>query len=742
MKEKQFDISGMSCAACSSSVERVTRKIPGVTRSDVNLTTNKMTIEFDESLVTEELIIQKVEKAGFGCSYTAPKKRSRFTKKTLTFSWIFSGVLLYISMGHMIPGLEHGLPLPSFLHMEHHPLAFALAQLICTVPVLIIGRSFFTGGIKSLFRGNPNMDSLVAIGSGFSFVYSLVITFLIPSNSSHVHHLYYESAALVITFIMTGKYLENQSKEKTKETISKLLKLAPLEAALVTSDGIKIVPVSQISVGDTVEVKPGQSIPIDGKVIRGESVVDESMLTGESLPVDKMAGSLVTGGSINGNGLLHVQATSIGKDTTLAKIVALVEEAQGKKAPISQIADKVAGVFVPLVMLFALVAGIGWAFVGKDFSFILRIVTSVLVIACPCALGLATPAAIMTGTGLGASKGILIRSGEALEKACHVDTVVLDKTGTVTEGKPEVLSVRSLSPDFLSYTMALEKTSTHPLGKAVLKYGLAQQITEEDCPVFSKVENYGGKGIKGVINNTDTLVLVGNKRFMEENKVDCSSVLDFVESEQEKGGTMIFTSANGILLGALSISDTIKKDSEAAVKQLKRMGLDIILLTGDNKQSALYTAKKVGIDTVISDVLPQDKEKIISDLQEQGHKVMMVGDGINDAPALVSAYVGVAMGKGSDIAIESGDVVLMNSQLSSVSRTINLSRLTIGNIKQNLFWAFFYNIISIPIAAGVLYPTFGILLSPMIAGFAMSLSSVSVVTNALRLRTKKLDTKK
>lgn len=739
MKEKQFDISGMSCAACSSSVERVTRKIPGVIRSDVNLTTNKMRIEFDESLVTDELIIQKVEKAGFGCSYTAPKKRPRFTKKTLRLSWIFSSILLYISMGHMIPGLKNGLPLPSFLHMEHHPLAFALAQLVFTIPVLIMGRSFFTGGIKSLFRGNPNMDSLVAIGSGFSFVYSLVITFLIPSNPSHVHHLYYESAALVITFIMTGKYLENQSKEKTKETISKLLKLTPLETALVTSEGIKIVPVSQISVGDIVEVKPGQSIPIDGKVIKGESVVDESMLTGESLPVDKMEGSMVTGGSINGNGLLHIQATSIGKDTTLAKIVALVEEAQGKKAPISQIADKVAGVFVPFVMILALVAGIVWAILGEDFSFILRIVTSVLVIACPCALGLATPAAIMTGTGLGASKGILIRSGEALEKACHVDTVVLDKTGTVTEGKPKVLSVRALSPQFLSYTMALEKTSTHPLGKAVLDYGSKQQLTEEDYPVFSKVENYGGKGIKGLIDNSDTVVLVGNKRLMEENKVDCTSVLDFVEAEQEKGGTLIFTSANGVLLGVLSITDTIKEDSPEGVEKLKKMGLEVILLTGDNKQSALYTANQVGIDRVISDVLPQDKEKIISDLQQKGHKVMMVGDGINDAPALVSAYVGVAMGAGSDIAIESGDVVLMNSQLSSVSRSITLSRLTIRNIKQNLFWAFLYNIISIPIAAGVLYPHFGILLSPMIAGFAMSLSSVSVVTNALRLKTKKLD---
>lgn len=753
MKSEVYKISGMSCAACSSAVERVTRKLEGVVRSDVNLTTGRMTIEYDEGKVTPETFIAKIQKAGFGAELfvdDAEKKKKdakaqeedmQASQRRLILAIIFAVPLLYLSMGHMLPV---PLPLPEFLSMHSHPLRFAAAQLILTVPVLIFGRNFYIHGFPALFRGNPNMDSLVAIGTMAAFLYSLAMTLMIPQNAEHVHQLYYESAAVVVTLVMLGKYMEKRSKGKTSEAIKKLMELTPDTAVRLVNGAEEEVPVDELRQGDFILIRSGARIPLDGVVTGGSGSVDESMLTGESLPVEKEEGSEVIGGSLNYDGLLQVKITRTGKDTTLAKIVQLMEDAQGKKAPISKIADKVAGYFVPAVMMIAAASAIIWLIAGKDFSFALRIFVSVLVIACPCALGLATPTAIMVGTGLGAGNGILVKSGEALETAQKVDAVVFDKTGTITEGKPKVIAILTdITKDrennldekeLLRLAASAEAGSEHPLAKAILKEAKSRQA--EPYPV-QEFRNLAGYGVWAKLEDGREIYL-GKESLAAQHSSNVQEWKTQAEELVERGQTLMYVVTEGRTVGIISVADPIKPTSTAAVDTLKKEGIRVYMLTGDNKKTAEYIGQQAHVDEVAAEVLPQDKAGIIEQLQKQGHKVMMVGDGINDAPALVQAEIGCAIGSGSDIAIDSADIVLMKSDLMDVCRAIRLSHLTIRNIRQNLFWAFFYNSIGIPVAAGLLYPFTKILLSPMLGGFAMSLSSVCVVSNALRLRFKKL----
>ena len=769
IQEETYTITGMTCAACSSAVERVTRKLDGVEASNVNLATGKLTIRYDTEKVTPDLIIAKVDRAGFGCQpfkreeeKTAPvrtredsshlqDRELRERKHRLIGAWIFTLALMYVSMGSMLPT---PLPLPDLFDGSSHPTNFALLQLLLAIPVLFYGRFFYTNGLSALFHKNPNMNSLVALGSLVSFVYSLAITFLVADNPHQLHNLYYESATMVLTFVMTGKYMEERSKKKTKGAITALMELAPDTALLLRDGATQEVPAEQLMVGDLILVKPGTRIPADGEVVQGTSSVDESMLTGESIPVDKAEGSSVTGGSMNLNGALTLRVSRVGTDSTLAKIIAVMEDAQGKKAPIAKIADQVSGVFVPVVMGIAVVAALVWLVAGKDVAFVLQILTSVLVIACPCALGLATPAAIMVGTGLGASNGILIRSGEALEVAGKTTAVVMDKTGTLTEGRPRVTKIvtaendSALEDQTLVLAAAAESVAQHPLASAIL-----EKMTEKgkDSPVLPTVgsfENIPGKGIKATLENQQE-VLVGSSRLMEEASLAIGERL--LQAGQElsaQGNTLVYVAtlepARGNspqtrkLLGLIAIADTIRDTSREAVEQFKSWGVKTVLLTGDNRRAGDFIGQQVGVDQVIAEVLPQEKAQVIERLQKEGHQVMMVGDGINDAPALVQADTGVAIGGGSDIAVEAGSVILMKSDVRDAAKTIRLSRLTLRNIRQNLFWAFLYNTIGIPIAAGVLYPFTGLLMTPMLAGLAMSLSSVCVVSNALRLKTKKL----
>ncbi len=736
MKTEVYIISGMSCAACSSAVERVTRRLDGVERSDVNLTTGKMTIVYDETKVKPKMIKDKVKKAGFGIEAEGEGKKEAVSadgalksqKRELIGAIVLTVILLYVSMGQMF---KYRLPVPDIINMDKSPTDFALTQLLLAIPILYFGRRFFINGFKALFHKNPNMDSLVAIGSGSSFLYSLYLTYLLPYNPHHVHHLYYESAAVVITFIMVGKFLESRNKEKTKGAIKALMELAPDTALLCENGGTREVDTKTLKTGDIVLVKPGAKIPLDGIVKDGSGGVDESMLTGESLPVEKTAGSEVIGGSISYNGALYVEVTRVGEDTTLSKIIKFVEDAQGRKAPISKIADKVAGVFVPTVIGIAVLASVIWLIAGKDVSFVLRIFTSVLVIACPCALGLATPTAIMVGTGLGAANGILIRSGEALEITHKTKVVVLDKTGTVTEGRPVVTEIIPESmgeTELLEYAAAVESVSDHPLAKAIVER--AGEVKRK----VSDFENISGMGIKAAVDGKT--VLVGNRRLMEG--IDVSKAEAEVERLSSQGETPMYVAIDNDLAGVISVADKVKETSAEAIESLKKAGIKVCLLTGDNSAAAEHIGKIVRADEVIAEVLPRDKARVVERYQAGGDTVMMVGDGINDAPALAAADVGVGVGGGSDIAIESADIVLMKSDLRDVYRAIKLSRMTIKNVKENLFWAFCYNTIGIPIAAGLLYPINGMLLSPMFAGLAMSLSSVCVVSNALRLRRKKL----
>lgn len=747
MVTEKYNISGMTCAACSSAVERVTRKLEGVSESNVNLTTGILTITYDETKITQNDVVTKVERAGFGAELYVEKNKEekvkeeealeqdiKKTKHRLVTNVLLAIPLLYISMGHMVP---FPMPLPNILDMHHNPLNFALAQLILTTIILYNGKKFYLVGFKSLFRGHPNMDSLVAIGTGSAFLYSLVMTISIPGNENAVHNLYYESAAIVVTLVMVGKYMEGRSKGKTSEAIRKLMELAPDTAVVIRDGEQKEVAVESVALGELILIKPGSRIPLDGIVVEGSTSVDESMLTGESIPVEKEKEDEVIGGSVNYQGAITVKVTHIGADTTLAKIVKMMEDAQGKKAPISKLADTVAGYFVPAVMTIAVVASIIWLLLGHDITFVLTIFVSVLVIACPCALGLATPTAIMVGTGLGANHGILIKSGEALEISHKVDAVVLDKTGTITEGKPTVMQVISHSESeekLLQIVASCEQVSEHPLGAAIVNGAKDRGIELEKVVEFQSIT---GQGIEAII--AGKTYYIGNKKLCVEQKIDFSEYEEEALQIAGKGQTPMFVASGGKVIGIVSVADTVKETSKAAIQKIKELGIEVHMLTGDNRLTAEYIGETVGVNHVIAEVLPNDKASVVEVLQKEGKCVMMVGDGINDAPALVQADVGVAIGSGSDIALDSSDIVLMKSNLQDVYKAIRLSKATIRNIKQNLFWAFFYNTCGLPLAAGALYAINGTLLNPIFAGLAMSLSSVCVVGNALRLKTTKLD---
>ncbi|MGN0277489.1 MAG: heavy metal translocating P-type ATPase [Hominisplanchenecus sp.] len=746
MKTECYLIKGMTCASCSAAVERVTRKLDGVESSSVNLATTKMTITYDETKQSPETIMERVERAGFSAELFVEENKQEekaeqekeealhVMKRRLILAICFAVPLLYLSMGHMLPV---PLPLPEFMGMHTHPMVFALAQLILTTAVLICGRKFYIVGFKTLFRGHPNMDSLVAIGTGSAFVYSLIQTVLIPENHMYVENLYYESAAVVVTLVMLGKYLEARSKGKTTDAIKKLMQLAPDTAILVENGTRREVPAGEVKKGSLILIRPGSRIPLDAVVVKGNSSVDESMLTGESIPVEKNVGDEIIGGSMNGNGAMEAEVIRTGKDTTLSKIIRLMEEAQGKKAPISKLADTVAGYFVPAVILTAILAAVAWTIAGKDLAFVLNIFVCVLVIACPCALGLATPTAIMVGTGVGAGHGILVKSGEALETAHLVNAVVLDKTGTITEGKPRVVGVVSEQGEeekLLALAASCEHSSEHPLGMALVEEAQERGLELQDAQQF---ENLTGRGICAVIGEKQAAV--GNSRLLTELEVNLPEKLQKKAQEMaEKGQTPMFVIVDGRAKGIIAVADTVKESSAQAVEAMKKLGLQVYMLTGDNKRTAAYIGRQVHVDEVIAEVLPGDKAAVVERLQKEGKRVMMVGDGINDAPALAQADIGVAIGSGSDIAMESSDIVLMKSDLMDVKRAICLSRATLRNIKENLFWAFCFNMLGIPLAAGVFYAFGGPLLSPMFGGLAMSCSSVLVVSNALRLRTLKL----
>lgn len=747
MITEKYNITGMTCAACSSAVERVTRKLPGVTESNVNLTTGILTITYDEKQLMPDIIIKKIDRAGFGAELFIEKnkeekakaqehmeKEVQKTKRRLIANIILTIPLLYICMGHMLP---IPMPLPSFMDMHQHPMMFALVQTILTIIILINGRKFYIVGFKSLFKGNPNMDSLVAIGTGSAFIYSFILTVLIPNKPIHAHNLYYESAATVVTLVMVGKYMEGRSKNKTSEAIRKLMELAP-DSAIVLREGEQLeVPVEQVVRGELILIKPGSRIPLDGIVVEGTTSVDESMLTGESIPVEKGPDDEVIGGSVNYQGAITVKVIRVGSDTTLAKIVKMMEDAQGKKAPISKLADTVAGYFVPTVMTIAVIAAIIWALLGHDITFVLTIFVSVLVIACPCALGLATPTAIMVGTGLGANHGILIKSGEALEISHKMNAVVLDKTGTITEGRPAVTKVLSHSipeEELLRIAASCEQVSEHPLGQAIVNGAKEQGIELNKVIDFQSIT---GQGIEA--NLEGKTYYIGNKKLCLEQGIDFTAYEAEATAIANKGQTPMFIGLDEKVIGIVSVADILKETSADAIAKMKKLDIEVYMLTGDNRLTADYIGKKIGVDHVIAEVLPNDKASVVENLQKEGKCVMMVGDGINDAPALVQADVGVAIGSGSDIALDSSDIVLMKSDLQDVYKAIKLSKATIRNIKQNLFWAFFYNVCGIPVAAGLLYPVNGMLLNPIIGGLAMSFSSIFVVSNALRLRTTKLD---
>ena len=732
MKTNVYNISGMSCAACSASVTKVVSRLEGVTECDVNLITGKMTVTFDEERVSDGDFVRVVEKAGFGITAEKTAKKKEIKEKgtpvyPIIVSLIFTAVLLFISMGTM---LFESLELPFIISPDVNPYNFALTQLILCLPPLYFGRKFFIKGLPLLFKGHPNMDSLVGIGAAVSLIYSVVMTYTIQSNHHAVHNLYYESVAVVISLVMLGKFLEEKSRNKTLSSIKKLMELTP-ETAIVRREGKDItLPTEQVEIGDILVIKEGSKIPLDGVILEGETSVDESMLTGESLPVNKVIDDPVTGGSLNLTGFILVRVTRKGEDTTLAKIIKFVEEAGNKKAPISKTADKVAGVFVPIVIGISLLSALIWLIAGKDIGFILKIMTSVLVVACPCSLGLATPTAVMVGTGLGASNGILIRNGEVLETLHNTRVAVFDKTGTVTEGVPKVTDIVAKDKKrLLTAANYGELYSVHPIAKAILEQGKRDNII---CDGDIQTESVAGKGISCVANGNE--ILVGSREFLEEKGIEVKE--DKAEELARQGKSLVFVAENKEYLGLVAVADSLKVTSVTAIKKLKSKGVKTVLLSGDNKLCAEYIGSQLGVDEVYSEVLPTEKSQIIEEIRKKYGSTLMVGDGINDAPALTSADVGCAIGNGSDIAIESADIVLMKSDPEDVARAVNLSKYTIINIKENLFWAFCYNSILIPVAAGVLYPFTEILLSPMLAGLAMSLSSICVVTNALRLKLK------
>ena len=744
MKKEEFALEGLQCAGCVSTVEKVVQDLPGVKEANVNLATEKMMVQFNPKEADVQKIMETVSLAGYQAilindeedvlEKTAIKKEKQLQslKVRAWVSGVFAIVLLYIAMGEMI-----GLPLPQFLQPMEHPIVFSVTQLILVTPVLWVSRSYFVNGFKALIRKHPNMDSLVALGTSAAILYSVWSTIRILAGEYHyVMHLYVESAAVILAFITVGKYFETLTKGRTSQAIQSLVALSP-KVATVIRDGKEVeVPVEELQIGEVVFVRPGEKIPVDGVILSGESFVDESMITGESVPVFKKEGSKVVGATLNTTGSFQVEVSQVGKDTTLSQIIRLVEEAQGSKAPIAANADRVAGIFVPIVMGLSLLAGLYWGLIGgESFEFVVTVMISVLVIACPCALGLATPTAIMVGTGFGAKRGILIKSSAALEEAGHVGVVLLDKTGTITNGKPKVVDIQVFNDyskeEVLNIAASIEKHSEHPLGKAIV-----EEAENQECDVLpiEQFQSISGMGIQGIVDGKE--VLLGNHLLLQNQGIavdDFNTVIDEVASQ---GQTAMFVAIQKQVAGIIVVADTIKATSKEAIQQMKALGLQVRMVTGDHEKTAKAIANEVGIETVYSQVLPNEKASVVQQLLEEGYQVAMVGDGINDAPALAKATVGIAIGSGVDVAIETADMVMMQDDLRLVAKTIQLSKMTMMTIKENLFWAFIYNVIGIPVAMGVLHFFGGPLLSPMIAGAAMSFSSVSVVLNALRLNHK------
>lgn len=739
-------IGKMTCAACAQRVEKAIGKLSGVESVSVNIATERATVSYDTKIIRRSAIKDAIVKAGYeALSMDSPsaadEDHERKTRETKTL-WrkfiiaaVFAFPLLYIAMAPMVGFI----PLPGAKALnniiENYPLYYALTQLLLTIPVVAVGRSFYTVGFKALFQRSPNMDSLIAISTTAALLYSIYNTIAIYRGDAHaVHSLYYESAAVIITLILLGRTLESVAKGKTSEAIKKLSGLAPKTAFIIEDGEEKEIPIEEVEIGDVVVVKPGAKIPVDGTVLDGNSAIDESMLTGESMPVDKKADDKIYAASINTTGSLRFRAEKVGSDTALANIIKLVEEAQGSKAPIAKMADIVSGYFVPIVCVIALISGIAWYIGTRNIEFSLTIFISVLVIACPCALGLATPTAIMVGTGKGAELGILIKGGEALETAHKVNAVILDKTGTITQGKPTVTDILPASgitaDELLTLAASAEQGSEHPLGEAIVSFAKEKGLSLFNAERFNSLT---GRGIESTIDNRT--VLAGNAKLMGEREIDLSGIAAVSDELAKAGKTPMYIATDGRLGGIIAVADVVKDSSAAAIESLHKMGLEVIMITGDNKMTADAIAKEVGIERVLSEVLPGDKANEVKKLQNEGLKVAMVGDGINDAPALAQADIGIAIGSGTDVAMESADIVLMRSDLMDVPTAIELSKKTIRNIKQNLFWAFGYNVIGIPIAAGVLHLFGGPLLNPMFAAAAMSLSSISVLTNALRLKT-------
>lgn len=735
MEKKTYIIEGMTCSACANRVERVVKKLDGVDSAVVNFATEKLTVDIDNEKIKEEEIRAVVEKAGYKLlresEIKAAEKGNSESSKLLNrfiISIIFTVPLLIISMGHMV-----GMPLPTVIDPMVNPLNFALIQLVLTLAVMFTGIKFYKVGIKNLFELSPNMDSLIAVGTFSAFAYGIFAIYKIIAGETHyAMHLYFESAATILTLITLGKFLEAVSKGKTSEAIKALMGLSP-KIATVERNGRELqVKVEGVKIDDIVIVKPGEKLPVDGVIIEGSTSIDESMLTGESIPVEKTVGSEVIGASINKNGFIKYRATKVGKDTALAQIIKLVEDAQGSKAPIAKLADVIAAYFVPTVIAIAILSAIAWKVAGESNTFVLTIFISVLVIACPCALGLATPTAIMVGTGKGAENGILIKGGEALETTYKIDTVIFDKTGTITEGKPRVTDIilKDIGEEeLLILAASSEKGSEHPLGEAIVKEAEERSLELKDIENFNSIP---GHGIEVTIEGKK--VLLGNKKLMNGKNIDITSLEEAAVKTASEGKTPMFIAVDGNVKGIIAVSDVIKESSKEAIKKLQDMGIKVAMITGDNKRTAEAIAKQVGIDEVLAEVLPEDKSEAVAKLQLEGRKVAMVGDGINDAPALAKADVGISIGSGTDVAIESADIVLMKSDLVDVATAIKLSKATIKNIKENLGWAFGYNILGIPVAMGVLHIFGGPLLNPMIAGAAMSFSSVSVLLNALRLK--------
>lgn len=742
-QKETYTIIGMTCSACASNVAKVVKSIDGVDEVNVDLLQNKMTLVKREG-ISDSSIIEVVKKAGYGVKTkgeTAEKNLDeekedslRIERKKIILSLIFLTPLMYIGMGEMM-----GLPVPFFLNMHDYPMVNALTQMLLTIPILYVNASYFTKGFSALFRKMPNMSSLIAIGAGASFVYSLYSTYMIAFLQGFVTmeemhkysmNLYYESAGTILALITLGKYLEERAKRRTTDAIASLVKLVPKTAVRLVDGVEEVVPSEDIAVGDVLVVKAGESIPVDGVILSGQGIIDESAITGESVPVEKVAGEKVTGATINTLGYFTFKATKVGKDTAISKIISLVEEAASSKAPISRLADKISGIFVPIVIAISLASFFVWMFLGYAFSFALTMAVAVLVISCPCALGLATPTAIMVGTGKGAENGILIRSAEALETAHKVDTVVLDKTGTITEGRPvitDIFPVASSEEELLLLAASLEKASAHPLGKAITDYAEEKKLS---LKAVESLEIIAGRGIQGRIEGEN--MFGGNLLYMKELGIEFS--FEKEEALQKEGKTVLYFAKEERFLGVIAVADRIKEGSAEAVAELKKMGLSVVMLTGDNERTALSIGKKAGIEHIIAGVKPEDKEEEVRKLKEAGKNVMMVGDGINDAPALMRADVGAAIGTGTEVAIDSADIVLMRSDLAGIAYAIKLSHATIKNIKENLFWALIYNVICIPVAAGVFFIPFGLQLNPMIGALAMSFSSVFVVSNALRLK--------